>query len=39
MIWIALLAAARIVTLEEALASAREHQPQLREARAAWSLW
>ena len=36
MIWIALLAAARIVTRVEALASAREHQPQLREARAAF---
>lgn len=29
----ALLAAARIVTLEEAVLSAREHQPQLRQAR------
>ncbi len=36
MIWLALLAAARIVTLEEALASAREHQPQLHEAHAAF---
>ena len=34
MICLALLAAARIVTLEEALASAREHQPQLHQARA-----
>ena len=30
----ALLAAARIVTLDEAVESAREHQPQLRQARA-----
>lgn len=35
MIGLALLFAARIVTLEEALASAREHQPQLRQAQAA----
>ena len=35
MIGLALLLAARIVTLDEALASAREHQPQLREAHAA----
>jgi outer membrane protein len=35
MILLALLAAARIVTLEEALKTAREHQPQLRQARAA----
>ena len=31
---IALLAAARIVTLDDAVRSAREHQPQLRQARA-----
>src|SRR3989442_15935647 len=30
----ALLAAAQIVTLDEAVQSAREHQPQLRQARA-----
>jgi outer membrane protein len=35
MIWLALMAAARIVTLDEALASAREHQPQLRQFHAA----
>ena len=36
MIWLALLAAARVVTLDQALASAREHQPQLHQARAAF---
>jgi outer membrane protein len=35
MILLALLAAARIVSLDEALQTAREHQPQLRQARAA----
>ena len=35
MICLALLFAVRLVTLEEALASAREHQPQLRQAQAA----
>jgi outer membrane protein len=35
MILLALVAAARILTLDEALASAREHQPQLHQAHAA----
>ena len=35
MILLALIAAARIVTLEEALQTARARQPQLRQARAA----
>jgi outer membrane protein len=35
MSFLALVAAARILTLDEALASAREHQPQLRQAHSA----